>query len=272
MSMPTRRGPVDPRVGGGDMSACCASNRHSGRSPRGRGRPPGGSGGGAGEGSIPAWAGETPSAPGAAASSSVDPRVGGGDVGRRVLGPCSRGRSPRGRGRLAWPRNPRASPRSIPAWAGETAGRGLGLWHGAVDPRVGGGDSGCSSAHPAEVGRSPRGRGRHREPHQELVRGGSIPAWAGETQHQRPVPALAGVDPRVGGGDALLRPTGTKTVGRSPRGRGRPVAIDECGPRDRSIPAWAGETKRGPYESLGCEVDPRVGGGDINFPRGLKYG
>ncbi len=50
---------------------------------------------------------------------------------------------------------------------------------------------------------------------------GSIPAWAGETDHRKSVVLIERVDPRVGGGDNVGIEDLTPGTGRSPRGRGR---------------------------------------------------
>src|SRR5690606_33925126 len=55
------REPVDPRVCGGNPAKRWNAVLHRGRSPRMRGKPAAGCGGGDAGGSIPAYAGETPS-------------------------------------------------------------------------------------------------------------------------------------------------------------------------------------------------------------------
>ncbi len=54
-------------------------------------------------------------------------------------------------------------------------------------------------------GRSPRGRGRQYAVINTGMRDGSIPAWAGETGAQLGRKTGRGVDPRVGGGDVVMR-------------------------------------------------------------------
>ncbi len=151
---------------------------------------------------------------------------------------------------------------SIPAWAGETAGSSHQPTSRPVDPRVGGGDTSTKSGGRSNSGRSPRGRGRPtgRGSSSALVR--SIPAWAGETL-PLPVPWGAGrVDPRVGGGDYASLQTSWWCGGRSPRGRGRLNEAFSANLTNRSIPAWAGETRQAHPGPRGAQVDPRVGGGD----------
>ena len=91
-----------------------------GLSPRGRGKPMWVSDYIDDKRSIPAWAGETSSAPSCNPNTKVYPRVGGGNA--SGPGPLSfkSGLSPRGRGKLSNSAHIVQHERSIPAWAGET--------------------------------------------------------------------------------------------------------------------------------------------------------
>ena len=71
---------VYPRVGGGNKAAASNTWAICGLSPRGRGKPVIDYACYAGGGSIPAWAGETSAGDLASSSSTVYPRVGGGNV------------------------------------------------------------------------------------------------------------------------------------------------------------------------------------------------
>ena len=97
---------------------------------------------------------------------------------------------------------------------------------------------------------------------------GSIPAWAGETP---PLVALRWDDqvyPRVGGGNQSLRISPSRQNGLSPRGRGKRRRGNAGHQRQRSIPAWAGETPpQSPYRRS-PSVYPRVGGGN----RRIRWG
>ena len=136
---------VYPRVGGGNVPGAKAAKLTTGLSPRGRGKPRFCRAVGRTRGSIPAWAGETIFSPTCAHTGEVYPRVGGGNY---AIGSTARtmgGLSPRGRGKQTAPPNVRAVVRSIPAWAGETAGR-YRLWRPReVYPRVGGGNRAAGS-------------------------------------------------------------------------------------------------------------------------------
>ena len=54
----------------------------------------------------------------------------------------------------------------------------------------------------------------------------------------------------------------TTLTGLSPRGRGKPVVMIGWTPHPRSIPAWAGETRRTFWSRSTEWVYPRVGGGN----------
>ena len=112
----------------------------SGLSPRGRGKQTHISPSLLPEGSIPAWAGETPLAVLAKLEDQVYPRVGGGNPEDAVKEPVVLGLSPRGRGKRSKGKGKGKPSGSIPAWAGETlswVARNRPL---RVYPRVGGGN------------------------------------------------------------------------------------------------------------------------------------
>ena len=115
-----RKPRVYPRVGGGNRGLPINTAACGGLSPRGRGKllttlPPASR-----RGSIPAWAGETPSFPDPQAGQEVYPRVGGGNRLARIRPMRGAGLSPRRRGKLPLTFLFPCIIRSIPAWAGET--------------------------------------------------------------------------------------------------------------------------------------------------------
>ncbi len=194
-------------------------------------------------GSIPAWAGETPIDRPPAPANRVHPRVGGGDGHHQAAPYAATGPSPRGRGRLVQQRRVLGDSGSIPAWAGETFHAGPLRNVRRVHPRVGGGDlDGYELRDARHSGPSPRGRGRHRAKQDRRIRGGSIPAWAGETRGWCGRGSGCRVHPRVGGGDHSRAVVGGEGAGPSPRGRGRHMGQCHQAAPTGSIPAWAGET------------------------------
>ena len=172
-------------------------------------------------GLSPAWAGETWSSRWVAPLDMVYPRVGGGNAAATAVAPSLSGLSPRGRGKPHYKVAPIRQWGSIPAWAGETIGcRALIAWL-RVYPRVGGGNLLHEPPLQPLQGLSPRGRGKHQLRAVSGGKGGSIPAWAGETvAGKQPSPA-GEVYPRVGGGNMDALPETHAVIGLSPRGRGK---------------------------------------------------
>ena len=192
----------------------------------------------------------------------VYPRVGGGN-GRHVVNYVTKyGLSPRGRGKRIQEGSIEAIPRSIPAWAGETARYEAGQAHPAVYPRVGGGNGFTPRLFTAHSGLSPRGRGKRAYRCADPAARRSIPAWAGETVGYAPEDSADPVYPRVGGGNVLSRLPEKAIKGLSPRGRGKREAFEREQGVDRSIPAWAGETITASAIACASAVYPRVGGGN----------
>ena len=212
--------------------------------------------------SIPAWAGETRPYCRRHAQTPVYPRVGGGNLMLLSSSCNSRGLSPRGWGKpnRAWCLTCR--PGSIPAWAGETRIvirlRRLSM----VYPRVGGGNTLTYEVRPDVIGLSPRGRGKRSHSKHKHHHPGSIPAWAGETSSSSGSSSSGSVYPRVGGGNAVAGIGPGQDNGLSPRGRGKRKATRLSTPCNRSIPAWAGETRWVKVSPGTYEVYPRVGGGN----------
>ena len=130
---------VYPRVGGGTRVTRRFALVSAGLSPRGRGNHPGVHCSDPLHRSIPAWAGEPPSAHHVVSASRVYPRVGGGTHTRNTCPSSSYGLSPRGRGNHRVPVGDRIVVGSIPAWAGEPPRAGTKLTRYRVYPRVGGG-------------------------------------------------------------------------------------------------------------------------------------
>ena len=151
--------------------------------------------------------------------------------------------------------------RSIPACAGEPAGRPTPRSRPGVYPRVCGGTTwGYDRATP-NGGLSPRVRGnRHR------IRGGpdvhgSIPACAGEPWHSWSGTSPGRVYPRVCGGTDSRTRGCQRSWGLSPRVRGNRSASLKASSRRGSIPACAGEPRTASAPSSASQVYPRVCGG-----------
>ena len=112
---------------------------------------------------------------------------------------------------------------------------------------------------------APRGRGSPSAVSSVAVKGGSIPAWAGEPQERAPDLTPNPVDPRVGG-EPRLPPSGPPSA-RVPRGRGTRDHFAHGNHGHGYIPAWAGEPAFRIDFRLSKGIHPRVGGGALLPPQ-----
>ena len=252
---------VYPRVCGGTRYASPASPPCSGLSPRVRGNPWAAPTAAASAGSIPACAGEPQPGFGNAVGAGVYPRVcGGTDIALNTARDKA-GLSPRVRGNPVSGRGMPPSLRSIPACAGEPMMPRPTLCPARVYPRVCGGTM-LSPHSISEVrGLSPRVRGNRPPSAPVCVASGSIPACAGEPSAGLSSAPPATVYPRVCGGTPESMSGGMKTRGLSPRVRGNRWGPGSSGGSVGSIPACAGEPRRGRLRRWRGRVYPRVCGG-----------
>ena len=198
---------VYPRVCGGTPAQGVFPGLHQGLSPRVRGnlvvapvwrhylR------------SIPACAGEPPTALPTAVSCAVYPRVCGGTSHVRLSVDPVFGLSPRVRGNRQAGDAPVHNIRSIPACAGEPASHTLSPLTARVYPRVCGGTQFSRGNTMRKMGLSPRVRGNLTGFHVPSVHSRSIPACAGEPRSASPAAPASTVYPRVCGGTQLVRAT-----------------------------------------------------------------
>jgi hypothetical protein len=176
-------------------------------------------------------------------------------------GCCLLGPSPRVRGsRRQCQRDVRAQG-SIPACAGEPPPPTSDCPRPRVHPRVSGGAFLAALGLLFFVGPSPRVRGSHRTCDLSRVKGGSIPACAGEPDKPHQRRCADKVHPRVCGGAVVGTGGRNVSAGPSPRVRGsRDLRAGSAGGLG-SIPACAGEPAW-PVDQ--CQIDwvhPRVCGG-----------
>ena len=215
----------------------------------------------------------------------VYPRVCGGTAALAFLQREREGLSPRVRGNQYHPAPLHATPRSIPACAGEPRiHRAMGRRH-RVYPRVCGGTlwatrrrcggTGCGWVYPRVCGGtihfqpiaigvrglSPRVRGNRQFGRTAHAFHRSIPACAGEPRLPAPVRYWVRVYPRVCGGTDRTSTTNSSPWGLSPRVRGNHLLLLQQVFVIGSIPACAGE----PSAPIACmmrsTVYPRVCGG-----------
>ena len=180
------------------------------------------------------------------------------------------GLSPRVRG------NPNENPvhdnyaGSIPACAGEPIRCAAILGGRGVYPRVCGGTSRPGRRRHLRRGLSPRVRGNPLASGAEPGQRRSIPACAGEPLQWRRWGRQHPVYPRVCGGTACTSAPTLSSVGLSPRVRGNRRLGVARGPDVGSIPACAGEPRKGYQERAPPAVYPRVCGGTAILLRLLR--
>ena len=166
--------------------------------------------------------------------------------------------------------------RSIPARAGETAGRVTVSLLPRVYPRTGGGNARHPRHHPPQNGLSPHGRGKQKGQGDSDSYTGSIPARAGETESVAGQRDGRPVYPRTGGGNGLPMPAAGGRLpgvrGLSPHGRGKHFVPDKSRAGAWSIPARAGETSSTSSPAAPPQVYPRTGGGNSEKPTLASYG
>ena len=191
----------------------------------------------------------------------VDPRGCGGASTTPPAAPKPRGRSPRVRGSRRCGPGGGGGAGSIPAGAGEPRARPGRSPSRGVDPR------GCGGARSRAItilpkrGRSPRVRGSQVRPPQQPHQRGSIPAGAGEPIPPARYCAKERVDPRGCGGAVAKHIIPSHDKGRSPRVRGSRRLIEQKLRGIGSIPAGAGEPRKGSTRRFNGGVDPRGCGG-----------
>ncbi len=222
--------------------------------------------GGAGVGAAVDAGGEGPSppTPGAKRSWSMGLRGGGpspptrGSPGHLPLRVHRRGSIPAHAGE---PRSDAPHVGSIPAHAGEP-GRGVASRaRRRVHPRPRGGAALSRRGGGLDRGPSPPTRGSREELLLELLQRGSIPAHAGEPARAPRSHPPRGVHPRPRGGASPGTTHRHRPPGPSPPTRGsRACAGEVLGPAG-SIPAHAGEPRRGVPLTRPSRVHPRPRGG-----------
>ena len=191
---------IYPRVCGGTMVEMVLPPTSNGLSPRMRGNPGASSVAAANLRSIPAYAGEPPTARTCPHRPAVYPRVCGGTAIGASANRLLAGLSPRMRGNRHVPAFRVRTRRSIPAYAGEPPTREVVCQSTKVYPRVCGGTAGVLEVDHIVLGLSPRMRGNLSNVPLDSKTKRSIPAYAGEPGTGLCTGSSAGVYPRVCGG------------------------------------------------------------------------
>ena len=193
-------------------------------------------------GIIPAYAGNTWRCARSGRTVRDHPRVCGEHMAFRADADQTTGSSPRMRGTLRTCGSSTATPRIIPAYAGNTqvhmAGR-VPLWD---HPRVCGEHVKIDSGILTSTGSSPRMRGTQYEPCRPCRQPGIIPAYAGNTRSCPNRTARRWDHPRVCGEHPGTTSIQRRQTGSSPRMRGTLVRGLLGGRQTGIIPAYAGNT------------------------------
>ena len=233
---------VHPRACGGNSTLGSSRSGPDGASPRLRGKPRTIRRSPPGSGCIPAPAGETVAAGVVGRAFAVHPRACGGNPGAAGGAVRGRGASPRLRGKLLAQLGTKSSRRCIPAPAGETDRGPRPRPLSTVHPRACGGNEANDDTKSADIGASPRLRGKHVLRRPRRGSGRCIPAPAGETLDVLGERIRLRVHPRACGGNASPNPRRAGAGGASPRLRGKRKQHPNRTGRCRCIPAPAGET------------------------------
>ena len=246
------------------MAARLLRSAGPGLSPRVRGNRTSARAGRQAGGSIPACAGEPPSAAAATWTPRVYPRVCGGTASAAATGLQRRGLSPRVRGNRPFHQVNRNAGRSIPACAGEPHPMASILRMLWVYPRVCGGTRNAAESELESRGLSPRVRGNLRPKSGPIRPTRSIPACAGEPRRAAGTQSKSWVYPRVCGGTGGAAARYGRRQGLSPRVRGNLTLSAPPAASGRSIPACAGEPAGQDNGAGKVAVYPRVCGGTRN--------
>ena len=209
---------------------------------------------------IPAWAGNTAPYSGQRAAAAGHPRMGGEHIGRPSAASSLNGSSPHGRGTHVAEVLRAQLRRVIPAWAGNTYRQPCNRHIAAGHPRMGGEHALVRGQVAQSAGSSPHGRGTLLHAAVQLARRRVIPAWAGNTVTRTSMPAASSGHPRMGGEHTDQPCASSAHAGSSPHGRGTRHAPPPAHPRNRVIPAWAGNTPQQPLAAGTTPGHPRMGG------------
>ena len=213
-----------------------------GSSPRGRGKRALHAGPLREDRLIPARAGKTEPVEEGLELGQAHPRAGGENASIDAKAAELGGSSPRGRGKRRRRSRGSSRPGLIPARAGKTF-----IWSEldlktAAHPRAGGENLNRGVGDISLSGSSPRGRGKRRRDGDRTPRPRLIPARAGKTAQAQGTLADYEAHPRAGGENSLATFGNRRTIGSSPRGRGKRKVSRPTSQARGLIPARAGKT------------------------------
>ena len=170
------------------------------------------------------------------------------------------GSSPRVRGKHTAGAPLRPDPGLIPACAGKTGRPRTRPWRSGAHPRVCGENPAAATNAEVARGSSPRVRGKRRARGGVGALRGLIPARAGKTDIQGCRYGSAEAHPRACGENPLARSHARRSVGSSPRVRGKREHAHQGMLGARLIPARAGKTGRRSRRTGARTAHPRACG------------
>ena len=211
-------------------------------------------------GLIPARAGKTGAPARRHQGDWAHPRACGENLLLKAINQFSQGSSPRVRGKHESVGSLGRVSRLIPARAGKTRRGGGRARCTAAHPRACGENRARLARAPAQVGSSPRVRGKHRRLLALPALRRLIPARAGKTRARTRPTGASSAHPRACGENKSRAWEGWGTAGSSPRVRGKRgrAVLDE--PVPGLIPARAGKTRDGGPRSARRAAHPRACG------------
>ena len=260
---PRRPPRAHPRACGENDGLSELPTARTGSSPRVRGKPRRRNREPEHRGLIPARAGKTTSNRTGSASPGAHPRACGENLVTVPRQSGKTGSSPRVRGKLCLSLWGVGLARLIPARAGKTAARARHQMIRAAHPRACGENTWSPRILSANLGSSPRVRGKPRNSTRPSWTLGLIPARAGKTTANQPVANRGWAHPRACGENATWSLTSTPTLGSSPRVRGKPQGRYAYPSPSRLIPARAGKTWCSQRSAWCTRAHPRACGENV---------
>ena len=261
-----------PRAGGENSPDARGANPRAGSSPRWRGKRVGRKAEALSLRLIPALAGKTRSVRVARSIEAAHPRAGGENLTLKRYSSMDTGSSPRWRGKLRLGWGMLGCMRLIPALAGKTLGLGERKTFPRAHPRAGGENSVLVSLARFLRGSSPRWRGKPPNHPINTLSSRLIPALAGKTKSSRSRSTAAPAHPRAGGENCLSQGGQLRSVGSSPRWRGKPARSFVLLEKSRLIPALAGKTSKSESFEISSTAHPRAGGENLFRAREIAGG
>ena len=193
-------------------------------------------------GIIPAYAGSTPPSGTEVARETDHPRIRGEHEHLPAPGQPGDGSSPHTRGAPEGPGPCESGARIIPAYAGSTPGISSSCSTCRDHPRIRGEHKSVTISANTFEGSSPHTRGAHAYYIECDDTLGIIPAYAGSTRTQHPVPEARRDHPRIRGEHLVMTFVNSGPLGSSPHTRGAHAERDQRREALRIIPAYAGST------------------------------